>query len=300
MFGSSKQHLKKRPFSVFFLILFVLLVIYAIGLLAPIVWAFFTSFKSQTEYEFMENVIHWPTQWTFSNYIEAYKKFYVRVYDAQGNPLMDYYMPGLFMNSFLYAIGCAIAGTLTPCLVAYVTARFKYKLSRVIYGLVIVTMALPIIGSLPSEIAMSKSLGLFDTFVGLWIMKANILGIYFLVFYAQFASIPKDYVEAAKIDGASNTRILWQIMMPLIRGTFWTIFLLNFIVFWNDYQVPMIYLPSHPVAAYGIFEFQQSLELNYVPAKLAGIFIMTLPILILFLIFNRKIMVNVTTGGIKG
>ena len=181
-------------------------------------------------------------------------------------------------------------------------ARYRYKFLNIYYMIVIVTMSLPIIGALPSEIMVAKMLGLYDTFWGQWIMKAHFLGIYFLVFHAQFKMIPYEYTEAAKIDGASNFRTMTMIIMPLAWSTISTVLLLSFVGFWNDYQAPMLYLPSYPVAAYGIFLFQDSQEqlLSYTPTKLAGITLLAIPIVIVFLVFQNKLMTNLSIGGLKG
>ena len=122
-----------------------------------------------------------------------------------------------------------------------------------------------------------------------------------MIFYAQFKMIPQDYTSAAEIDGASEFRIMVQVIWPLAMGTMTTIFLLNFINFWNDYQIPMIYWDSHPVAAFGMFEYSRKTgTVAATPRKLAGILIMAVPILIVFGIFNKKIMSNMSVGGIKG
>ena len=292
----------KEPFNWLALVLFLLLLIYAISLLFPVLWTLLTSFKSPMEYDFIGNITGWPKNFTFDNYATAYRNFYVTVYDAATDSYSYFYMSDLFGNSLLYSILCALAATITPCLVAYAVARFNFRFSKVIYSIVIVTMALPIVGALPSEIQMAKTLGIFDTFIGLFIMKANFLGIYFLVFYAQFKSIPMAYSEAAKIDGASHFRVMVQVILPLSIGTIMTVFLLNFITYWNDYQIPMVYLPSHPVAAFGMYEFQNVLtsELANTPTRIAGIFIMAAPIIVVFAILNKRLMVNLSVGGIKG
>ena len=110
------------------------------------------------------------------------------------------------------------------------------------------------------------------------------------------------YSEAAKIDGASQFRVMVQVVLPLCIGTIMTVFLLNFITYWNDYQIPMVYLPSHPVAAFGMYEFQNVMtsELANTPTRLSGIFIMAAPIVVVFALLNKRLMVNLSVGGIKG
>ena len=124
---------------------------------------------------------------------------------------------------------------------------------------------------------------------------------YFLVFHATFRGIAKDYYEAAYLDGASEFRVMVQIAFPLVKYTYLTVLLLNFITFWNDYQVPLIYMPSYPTAAYGVYLFNNSndAQLSSVPVRITGCIFLLTPILILFMVFHRRLIGNVSMGGIK-
>ena len=133
-------------------------------------------------------------------------------------------------------------------------------------------------------------------------MKANFLGMYFLVFYNVFKAAPKEFTEAAKIDGAGNLSILLRIMLPLARNTFFTVMLINFIGFWNDYQIPLIYLPHSPTVALGMLHMASTTEnsLSTVPMRMTGAMLMLLPILVVFLAFQKRLIGNLAIGGIKG
>lgn len=301
MKGKLLNKLKKT--NVAYVVLFTILVIYTISLAIPTLWTLLTSLK---DYEIYKKAsvqgdvaeLIGLGNLSLKNYKIAFDVFKVTIFEtgATVNIL------GMFVNSLLYGLGCAVVATLTPCIVSYLCARYRYKFGRVIYTIVLVVMALPIVGSLPSEIQMTKALHLYDNVLGMYVLKANFLGLYFLVFHAQFKSIAYDYTEAAEIDGASDLRIMLSIIFPLALGTISTVFILNFIAFWNDYQTPMIYWPSYPVAAYGMFQLQKTTfgQAAQMPIKLAGIMLMALPILIVFAVFNRKVMSNVSVGGIKG
>ena len=162
-------------------------------------------------------------------------------------------------------------------------------------------MILPIIGSAPAEIDLFRNLGLYDSIIGNWIQKFHFLGMYFLVFTAAFEVIPKDFAEAAYMDGASEFKLFTKIMFPIVSTVFTTVLLINFIGLWNDYQTPMLYLPTHPTLAYGVFDLSRTTinELNNVPARMAGCVILLVPILIIFIDFRKKIMGNLTLGGVK-
>ena len=287
----------KTAFSPLTVVLLIVLILYALTLIGLLFWAVITSFKSQAEFRI--NILGFPDKWVW-NYGEVFRSFQVSVMAEDGTRYVS--MGGMILNSVIYSFGCAIASTITPCITAYLCAKFPFRFSKVVYFIVIVTMALPIVGSLPSELLVARTFGVYDRIWLLWIMKANFLGIYFLVFHAEFKSIPKEYTEAAKIDGAGNFTILFRIMLPLVRNTIFVIMLIKFIEFWNDYQTPLVFLPSYPTLAYGVFTLATTSvnNMSTVPMRMASAVMMLIPILVVFLIFQKKIMSNVSVGGIKG
>lgn len=307
----SKRSRIKEKFSALDYVLLVILIAYVVILAVLFYWAVITSFKSQEQFYY--DKISLPTSHTYEQYKEYeplinskptwnFVKFF-REYKVKLQTSGDIYANAwqMLLNSLLYAVGCAFVNTLTQCLTAYVCSKFPCKLSKLIYGTAIVVMIIPIVGSLPAEVQLSKDLHLFDSILGQWVMKANFLGMYFLVFYATFQSLSNTYSEAGKIDGASSWDILAKISLPLVKNEFLTILLINFIGFWNDYQIPLLYLPSYPTMAYGIY--QQSITFNEfttVPMKMAGAVSMLVPVLVLFLVFHKRLMGNITVGGIKG
>ena len=165
-------------------------------------------------------------------------------------------------------------------------------------------MIIPIVGSLPAEITLSKTLGLYNHIYGMWIMKANFLGMYFLIFLAAFNSISMTYTEAAKIDGANNMSIMLKIIFPLVKNVIFTIILINFITYWKDYQTPMIYLNAYPTVTYGlfrvIFDSSSSAGMVSVPIRMTASIIVVMPLIIIFIIFQKRLLGNLTMGGIKG
>lgn len=292
-----KAKVLKTKFSPFTIVLLIVLAAYVLSLFTLIGWALLTSFKSPND--FRTNAIGLPEKFVW-NYTFVYTKFNVSVLTKSGSEVV--YMETMFLYSILYSLGCAFFQTLVPCLTAYLCARFNYKFSKIVYTTVIVVMILPIVGSLPAELQMAKNTGLYDSIWGLWIMKANFLGMYFLVFYDGFKGLSMTYTEAAKIDGASNMHILIAIVLPLVKNIFFTVMLVNFIGFWNDYQVPLLYMPSYPTVAYGMYNMANTREnnLSSVPMRMTGAMLMFIPIFTLFLIFQKRLLGNLTVGGIKG
>ena len=280
------------------IIMLVILVLYVLSLIVPFVWAFFTSFKDRLS--FINDPVGLPQEWVW-NYSTVFRKFYVQVTNNKiGTKLV--YLDRMYLNSLLYAIGSAVVSGIVPCITAYLCARFRNKFSGLLYSIAIVTMILPIVGNMPSQIIVSRTLGLYDRIWGMWIMNASYLGLYFLVFYNVFRALPKDFTEAAKIDGAGNVSILFRIVMPVVRNTLFTVILIKFIDFWNDYQTPLVYLPSSPTAAYGLFLMGRTTEndMNSVPMRLAASMIMFIPIFVVFMLLQKRLLGNLMVGGIKG
>jgi raffinose/stachyose/melibiose transport system permease protein len=292
-----KKNEKREKFNVLTILLLVFLCLYALSMFIVLGWGILTSFKYQ--WDFRLNVIGFPEEWAW-NYGTVAEHFYVDITTDLGT--QSVYVPKLFMNGFLYALGCAFTNTLIPCITAYMCAKFPYKYSKVLYSIVIVTMILPIVGSMPSEIQVAKFFGLYDQIWGLWLMKANFLGMYFLVFHGMAKSIPNAYSEAAKIDGAGNLTILVKIVFPIIKNTFLTVMLINFITFWNDYSIPQVYLPSYPTIAFGVLLMSMTTinDMSTIPMRMTSAIMALAPVLILFLCFHKKLLGNLTIGGIKG
>ena len=192
--------------------------------------------------------------------------------------------------------------TIAPCLVSYACVKFDgYFYSKILNYIVIVTMILPIVGAYPSMIQVLNTLGLFDTILGIWLQKFNFLGIYFLTFSAAYKGIPKEFSEAAYIDGASEWQTLLSIILPLVRNMFFTVFLIHFVEMWNDYQVSLLYTPSYPTLARGVYEISRKTagELATVPVRMMACMILVIPILVLFIAFHNRLMGNVSMGGVK-
>lgn len=292
----AKKREKISPLSI---VIVAFLILYSLAILILLAWAFITAFKAPNT-DFLVNAAGFPKEWVLTNFENVYNLFYIEIQTADGAAYVM--LPSLFLYGFLYALGCAFFASIVPCITSYLCAKFDYKFSKLIYLIVIVTMILPIVGNLPAEIAMARRFGLYDQIWGVWLLKANFLGLYFIVFYNYFRSLPNAYIEAAKIDGASNLRILLQIVLPMVRPLFFTVMLINFITFWNDYQVPLIYLESYPTIAVGMYKmaFTNINEVSNAPARMAAAALMLIPVLIIFLAFHKKLLGNLTMGGIKG
>lgn len=296
--GRSGREKKQNAFTV---TLLVFLIIYTVSLLGVLAWGLMTSFKGAID--FMDHPYQFPEKFV-NNISLVFRKFKLpNTIDASGTGSRTVELSEMFLNSILYALGSSFAATIIPCVTAYACARFQFKFSKVIYTTVIVAMIIPTVGNLPSELQMVVNLGLYNKVYGLWLLKANFLGMYFLVFFGVFAAFPVSFTEAAKIDGANNLTIMLKIAFPLVINVMSTVLLINFINFWNDYQTPLLYMPAYPTVAYGLFKLNMGAvdgDIANVPAKLAASLLVVVPTLILFVIFQNKLLGSLTVGGVKG
>lgn len=303
---------KNKKISPIMIVLGVLLVIYAVILITIVISAFFVSVKSTArggfnayrgnEFGFPQG---WPWQWNWSNYSEIFGYLETKTDIVENEVLVAqvtskwYHM---LLNTFLYTIGGALVQTMVPCLVAYATSKTNFKFSAIFDAVVLVAMIIPIVGAYPSELQLLHNLGLYNTWAGYYIQKAHCISAYYLVFKAMFSSMPETYAEAARIEGSGEFGIMFRIYVPLARTVILTVFLIHFITIWNDYNTSLMYMPSHPSLAYGIYYLalkDSTNAIKAIPYKMAGSFLLFTPILIVFICFRKVIMQNLSMGGIK-
>lgn len=222
-----------------------------------------------------------------------------------GDDLNFVYLPDMLLNTLIYVCGCALVATVVPALTAFLTAKYDFKLSGIIFVLYTMMMCMPIVGNQPAQLAFFKATGLYDTMFGIILQWASGAGMYYFVFYAYFKGLPETYREAAGIDGASQFTIMVRIYFPLAVKMMATVFLIQFVSLWNDYQYPLLFLPTKPTLATAVYVVTgsrsdtASAELQYTPAKIAASMLLALPILIIFIAFKNKLMGDITLGGIK-
>ena len=296
---------KSLTSTIFKVICFIILAAYAFSIIFTFGLAVLTSLLPYESFRLYFPILPLGEHFTAQNYIDVFSVFKVEITLADGNKGYANII-GMLINSIIFSCGSAFLGTAFCCLMAYAVSKFNNWVSKVIYTIVIVCMALPVVGSLPSELKMMYNLNLYDTKFGLLFLSSSFLGMHFLVFHASFSAIPKDFSEAAKIDGAGEWRIFLSIMIPLVKMTFFTIFLLKFMVLWNNYETPLIHTPNHPVLAYGVFCVLHNVvpdELEWdprIPHHLAAGMLVLIPMLVIFLFSHKRLIGNVSMGGVKG
>lgn len=307
-----KEKIKKQ-LSVVEIVTGIILVLYTIAMTFFIYWAIVTALKTNDDFVIGKNFLGLPQtldgkilapwDWSWDNFSTIVQFFDIKNVFRNGRMIRSIPFGTQVFYTIMYAGGCAFLGTLIPCIVSYATSKFNYKFNVILDGICIITMIIPIVGSQVSMISLMHDLKIYDTFIGLYLQKCHYANMYYLMFGAIFKSVSKEYYEAAAIDGASELNIMLKIAMPLVATSFGLVFLMLFIQYWNDYNTLMIFAPSHPTIAYGLFRVMTDppggTARGYTTVRMAGCVIIVIPVITVFIIFRNKIMGNLTIGGVK-
>lgn len=237
---------------------------------------------------------------TLGNFAEAIQKFAQQISDPKvGMRLVGYWE--MTWNSVWFSVGCTLMKIFSTVFFAYAVARFDFVGRKFLYAFVILQMMLPIYGQTSANYSLLLKLGLVDT-PGYLLGQGAGHGMYFLITYSFFRNLPTGYEEAAKIDGAGPFAIFFRVMLPLAKSIVSALTIMQFISNWNDYPNVLIYLKSYPTLASALYTLKsQAFTLGLqTPSYFAGIFISILPVAVLFIVFNKQIMENVSVGGMKG
>ena len=269
---------------------YAVLIIGSVVMLVPLAWMLLTSLKSYPE------VIASPPTWLpenarWGNYREALTTFDFSRY---------------LFNSILICVA-TIAGTLVSCsLAAYAFACLNARGKNVLFALLLSTMMLPAQVTIIPLFKLFASIGWINTFYPLIVpswLATNVFAIFLLRQF--FLAVPRDYVEAARLDGASELRILWSIFVPLSKPVLLTVTVFTFIGSWNDLWGPLIYLHDD-----ALFTMPLGL-LNFIGTTgraqgspwhlvMAVSTVMMVPIVILFFLAQKRFIEGIATAGVKG
>ncbi|MBQ7912140.1 MAG: carbohydrate ABC transporter permease [Clostridia bacterium] len=274
-------------------VVYMIFWLYTASLMFFIVWAFYNSVK--TDDEFFDNMNALPTVWHFSNYADAYR--FIEHNDVG--------FIGMFINSIWFAAGSSFLATLSHAVTGYIFAKYRFPGKEIAFSFILFTIALPIVGSLPSMYKVVYTLHLEESPLFL-VTYLGGFGSNFLIMYAFFNGIDKTYMEAAEMDGATRFGIFFKIMLPLAVGPSLSLFLLTFITQWNNYETPILFLSMMPTLSSGLYEFSVIMRFpqeDIVSPQMtfyAGTLLASVPVIILVICFGEKLMTNVNIGGIKG
>ena len=272
--------------KVLYIVLGVLIFIYALTVQMPLVYMLINSLKRTDE--FLEKSA-WtlPMSLNFANYVNAFSI-------GGKTPFVT-----MFTNSLIFTCASVLISTGTATIVAYVLARFDFPLKNFLVALGVGAMFIPDLGSQSTTYKILYDLYIMDTWFIL-IKNASPYGLTFLMVYGMFTSVAKSYTEAAELDGAGDLVIFTKIVLPMAVGMVTAMMIINWIAVWNDYYTPYMYLPSIKMLSVGLQELSLTLSQFQRPTLFAAMVVGMAPVAILFLIFNKQIIKSVAIGGLKG
>ena len=264
-------------------VIYILLTIVAIYFLAPFVYMLFTTFKTEAEAIAYPPTL-FPEKWNWQNFVDAWNS----------QPFGTY-----FMNSVIVTVLTTLGQILSCSLVAYGFARFNFKGKNILFMILLATMMIPWDVTMIPQYMEFNLLGWINTLKPL-IVPAFFGSAYYIFLMRQFLmGIPKDYEEAARLDGDNAFQIYWKIFMPILKPSLILVGVLNMLTVWNDYLGPLIFLQdrSKYTLALGLASFKGVHDTQIIPMLCITV-IMIIPPIIIFII-AQKYIVEGTSGSIK-
>lgn len=269
------------------LLTYLLLGVWAVVVLFPFYWMLLTSVKDYGAY----NAEHIPTFFTLSPTLQNYRDAFTSV------PLGRY-----LLNTVFFAVVTTALMVVVITLSAYAFARMEFRGKNLLFTLFLSLMMIPTELVVITNYATITGLELRNTFTGL-ILPSVTSVFYIYLLKENFEQVPDELYRAAKVDGTSDFKYLWKVMLPICRPTLVTIIILKVIECWNSYVWPRLITddPNYFLVSNGIQEIRENgFGRENIPAMMAAVVVISVPLILLFFLFRKKIMAGVFRGGIKG
>lgn len=277
----------KRRHVAFNIFIYVMLALWAVMVLFPFYWMILTSFKSYSSY----NSEYIPKFFTLSPTIQNYIDAFTAV------PLAKY-----FLNTLIFTVITTAIMLVVTILAAYAFARMNFPGKNLLFSLFLALMMIPSELVVITNFTTITNLDMRNTFAGL-ILPSVTSVFYIYLLKENFAQVPDELYYAAKVDGTSDFKYLCRIMIPICRPTVITVTILKVIECWNSYVWPRLITddPNYYLVSNGIQEIRENgFGRENIPAMMAAVVVISIPLIIIFLIFRNKIMEGVSRGGTKG
>lgn len=268
-------------------VIYVLLTLWALVVLFPFYWMLLTSVKSYGEYSSEYIPKFYTLSPTFANYADAFRTV----------PLLRY-----LANTLLFTVITTAIMLVVITLAAFAFARLDFKGKNVVFTLFLSLMMIPNELVVITNFATITNLNMRNTFMGL-ILPSVTSVFYIYLLKENFAQVPDSLYYAAKVDGTSDMRYLLKVMVPICRPTLITVGILKIIECWNSYVWPRLITDdeSYYLVSNGIQELRENgFGRENIPAMMAAVVVISVPLIVLFLVFREKIMTGVSRGGTKG
>ncbi len=268
-------------------LIYTLLVFWAIMVIFPFYWMLISSFKEYSDYNAEIIPQFFPKNPTFDNYIEAFTAV----------PLARYLINTLIFTVLTTALMLVV---IIPASFAF--SRLEFKGKNIVFTLFLSLMMIPSELVVITNFVTITEFNLRNTFAGLILPSVSSV-FYIYLLKENFSQIPDELYYAAKVDGTSDFKYMLKVMVPICKPTIITITILKVIECWNSYVWPRLITDDrlYYLVSNGIQEIRESgFGRENVPAMMAAVVAISVPLIILFLIFRKKIMEGVARGGTKG
>ena len=266
---------------------YVLLALWALIVLFPFYWMILTSVKSYSSY----NSEYIPKFFTLSPTLNNY-------FDAFTTVSLSRY----FLNTLLFTVVTTVLMLFVTIFAAFAFSRLEFKGKNVTFALFLSLMMIPNELVIITNYVTITNLDMRNTFSGL-ILPSVTSVFYIYLLKENFEQIPDSLYKAAKVDGTSDIKYLFKVMLPICKPTVITITILKVIECWNSYVWPRLVTDdsNYFLVSNGIQEIRENgFGRENIPAMMAAVVVISLPLIIVFLIFHKKIMEGVSRGGTKG
>ena len=273
--------------NVYHTVVYTLLAFWGIVVLFPFYWMILTSVKGYGEY----NSEYIPKFFTLSPTLQNYRDAFEAV------PLVRY-----LVNTLVFTVATTLIMMVVITLAAYAFARLEFKGKNIVFTLFLSLMMIPNELVVITNFVTITNWDMRNTFWGL-ILPSVTSVFYIYLLKENFSQVPDSLYWAAKVDGTSDLKYLWKVMIPICRPTLITIGILKVIECWNSYVWPRLITDDQTyfLVSNGIQEIRENgFGRENIPAMMAAVVVISLPLIILFLIFRKKIMEGVSRGGTKG
>ncbi len=268
-------------------VVYILLGLWALMVLFPFYWMVLTSVKSYGSY----NAEYIPKFFTLSPTLQNYADAFTTVDLGQ-----------YFLNTIIFTVATTAIMLVVIVPAAFAFSRLEFKGKNLVFGLFLALMMIPNELVIITNFTTITNLELRNTFWGL-ILPSVTSVFYIYLLKENFAQIPDELYYAAKVDGTSDFKYLIRVMLPISKPTIVTITILKVIECWNSYVWPRLITddPAYYLVSNGIQEIRENgFGRENIPAMMAAVVVISVPLVVLFLIFRKKIMEGVARGGTKG
>ena len=268
----------------------LLIAVLAFIWLIPIIWLVCTSFSA---YSGMNTSTFFPKEWSISNYMKLFHSDSVSQF------------PQCFMNTFIIACFTCVISTMFVLMVAYATSVMRFKMRKPLMNMAVILNLFPGMLAMIAVYFTLKSFNLTNSYAGLIMVYSASSGLGYLIAKGFFDTVPRALCEAARIDGCSEARIFFQMVLPMSRPIVVYTVISSFLVPWMDFVYAKMILnagiSSKYTVAIGLYKMlDKSLINSYFTQFCAGGVLVSIPISILFMIMQKFYVEGITGGAVKG